>query len=312
MPTRVCLFSYFDPTHRIRPHVLHYVAALRDCGFHVVVAGSGSRVPPLEDREALREAGGLFRPRANRGLDFGAWGHLIGEGHADHADSILLANDSVFGPFWDLRPIVARMDARKLDIWGMIESRETGWHLQSWFLHFTRAAFDSAPVKAVFSQNFARMGKQEIIARGEIGLGTAIRAHGLRAGAVAPLRRTVLASRMQPTNPMHIDWCHLVRSRRVPFIKSEVLRDNPLRIPWAPEWPRVLAACAYDPAWISDYLHAYTGRDAPPGTPYRTPYKPLPTDYLLRYALLSRDKRPALRHLLMGLRGLPQPQPDPA
>ena len=109
MTKRVCLFAQYHPGHRIRAHVLGYVGHLQRCGYQTVVACSGSHLPPLGDREALRQTGATLVFRPNHGLDFGAWRHLVQQGYADGADTVLLANDSVFGPFADLAPIIARM-----------------------------------------------------------------------------------------------------------------------------------------------------------------------------------------------------------
>ena len=45
---------------------------------------------------------------------------------------LLLANDSVAGPFAPLGPLLARVDFAMADIWGATDSRERGYHLQSY------------------------------------------------------------------------------------------------------------------------------------------------------------------------------------
>ncbi|MBN8908325.1 MAG: hypothetical protein J0H99_17220, partial [Rhodospirillales bacterium] len=112
-----------------------------------------------------------------------AWQHLLRSGCAAGADEILLANDSVFGPLGDLRPIFATMRQRKLDAWGMVASTEGVWHLQSWFVWLSAAALARPAVQRVFTQPFADMDKPEIILHGELGLGVALRAEKLACGA---------------------------------------------------------------------------------------------------------------------------------
>ena len=303
MSRRVCLFAQFDPRHRIRPHVLDYVRHLQECGFQTVVAVSGDRLPPAADREALRATGAqaVFRP--NFGLDFGAWSHLVREGHAEGADAVLLANDSVFGPFADLRPIIKRMDAKGYDVWGMIESRQHRWHLQSWFLHFTGAAFAAAPVRQVFALPYETMSKEEIIGRGELGLGEALEAAGLRCGAVVRHKDGTWFARQYGINMMHLDWRYNLTSGRLPFLKADLLRSNMMNVPWVYQWDWVLTHKLKVPtAPIHDYLYDYTGkRRERPDQKFITPVKELQAHILAGYVLYTHDRRPALRALLRSM-----------
>jgi lipopolysaccharide biosynthesis protein len=295
----VCLFAQYHPRHRVRAPVLHYVGALQACGYQTFVACSGDAPPPSEDRDALAAAGATVLCRPNLGLDFGAWQHLIGEGCADGADRVLLANDSVFGPLRPLRPVVDRMEAGGHDVWGMIESRQRSWHLQSWFLQFTGAAFHDTRVRRVFTQPFARMGKGEVIEHGELGLGRALRRAGFRCGALVRFRDATWFARRHRLNMMHLDWHHNLVVRGLPFIKAELLRDNFMRLPWAPAWDKVLQRrLGVDPSEISDFLYDYTGTvPSYPGAPFPVPVRPLSVRLLAAYVLATHDRALALRWL---------------
>ena len=298
---RVCLFAQFDPHHRIAPTAIAYVAHLQRCGYQTVVAVSGNRLPPFRDRDALAATGATMVFRPNRGLDFGAWQQLARAGHADGAEEVLLANDSVFGPFADLAPIIARMDAKGLDVWGMIESRQHRWHLQSWFLRMTARAWSAPAVRRVFDQPFAAMSKDAIIRDGELALGAAFEAEGLRCGAVVGLQDAAWMARRRPINQMHLDWQYNLTSRRLPFIKADLLRTNGMNIPWAGRWPAVVARSYGVPTEaITAQLFAYTGQ--PPGPVFPVPCRPLDPDLLAFYLLCTRDRRPALRALFEGLK----------
>jgi lipopolysaccharide biosynthesis protein len=299
---RVCLFAQYHPSGRIRSHVVQYVAALQACGYQTVVAVSADRWPPYQDRRALTETGARLVFRPNRGLDFGAWRQLIREGHADGADTVLLANDSVFGPFRPLQPIIDRM--RGYDVWGMIESQQHTWHLQSWWLHFTGDAFRNPEVQRIFDQPFASMSKDEIIEGAELELGRALRRSGLRCGAVVPTRSAAWAARRHPINLMHIDWHHNLVTGRLPFIKADLIRTNLMNLPWAREWERVLREkLGVDTGPISDYMYEYTGKTPPaPGVPYLTPVRRVPLGFLAAYIAMSRDRRMAWRGFVAGLK----------
>jgi lipopolysaccharide biosynthesis protein len=282
----VCLFAHYAPDRRLSASVLHYLTQLTRCGFAVHVALSGmDRLVP-EDREILDRLGIAAYPRPNAGLDFGAWQFLFRIGCARDAKTVLLANDSVFGPLLDLLPIMAAMQARNYDVWGMVESHERSWHLQSWFICFNAASLARPAISRVFEQPFEQMSKAEIVLHGEVGLGTAIRAENLSWGACLPDTRRGLR-KLVAANPMHVDWLSVLRSERVPFIKVELLRDNPVRVPWLGLWPKIVSRYqSFPEAWIRERI-----TPAGPGSGAGS------LRMRLLYVLLTRDRGPALRAL---------------
>ena len=292
MPARpVCLFAQYDKSGRIAPHVLRYLTHLAESGFVLHVACSGAARLTDDDAAALRRIGATPHLRPNAGLDFGAWQDLLRAGCAEGASEILLANDSVFGPFADLRPLLAAMRARRLDAWGMVASTEGVWHLQSWFICLSARALASPAVQRVLAQPFAAMSKPEIILHGELGLGTALRAAELSCAATFEEPRRNRLRRLARVNPMHLHWAWLLTSGTMPFVKVELLRDNPIGIPWANHWPQVIARISdYPPELILRHL----GRPTPlPSVPWRT---------RLLYFLLTRDKGEAMRAMAPSLR----------
>lgn len=292
MPRRICLFAHHDVRGHIAPHVVHYLRDLATCGFTTHLALSGMNALDENDRAALDRLGAIAHLRPNRGLDFGAWQDLVGAGCTDGADTILLANDSVFGPLQPLAPIFDDMQSGGADVWGMVESHESSWHLQSWFLCFSAAGFASRAVRRVLQQPFGEMNKAEIVLHGELGLGAAIRADGLRWDARwrQPTRRL---RRLVPGNAMHVDFLSVIRSGRVPFIKIELLRDNPARVPWIAHWRQAVAASPDLPvAWIDQHLSG--------GATHRAPQPPQSLRMRALYAAISRDQPEAMRSLLPG------------
>lgn len=278
---RVCLFAHYDLGGRIAPHVAHYLHELHRSGFSTHIALSGMDRLHDADRKLLDRLGVVPHFRLNRGLDFGAWADLDAAGCAVGADTILLANDSVFGPLQPLTPIFATMSSGAADVWGMVESREGAWHLQSWFLCFTAAAYAAPAIARVRHLPFAAMTKPEVIVHGELGLGAAIRAEGLRWDArwrqpTGRLRRLV------PGNAMHLDFLSVLRSGAVPFIKIELLRDNPTAIAWIGHWRRMVAAQTLLPVSAID---AHLGD----GGIYAAPMPRQSLRMRLLQALISRD-----------------------
>ncbi len=242
----VCLFAQFAKTDALPAYVFRYFEALCSAGYTVHAALSGRTRVSDADQARLAALGVHAHPRPNAGLDFGAWAELIERGCADGADEILLANDSVLGPFAPLAPIRRAMAG--YDAWGMVLSREGRPHLQSWFVAMTADAFARPAVRRVFAQDFQAMSKPEIIVHGEFGLAAAFETEGLDVGAVHRSALRLRPSALLPTNPMHFRWRQLL-DEGVPFLKLELLRRNPARIIGAAGWRAALVRAGFDPSW---------------------------------------------------------------
>jgi hypothetical protein len=223
-PARVCLFSHFDRDGIVDDYVVRYLEALRGCALDIVFVSTAPTLRP----EALARVAPLCAAvllRENVGFDFGSWRAAL-DSYPWILDGELLvvANDSVYGPVRALRPLFDRMSARACDFWGMTESRQLSQHLQSYFLAFGKECLQSEAFRAFFADVAFFDDKKQVIDAYELTLTGRLAAAGLRWAAVAP--HIELDGRL--LNPVH----HLWRSTLdggVPFVKVELLRDNPLK-----------------------------------------------------------------------------------
>ena len=243
--TDTCLFAHYDPNDRLADHVLHYLNAIRRAGFAITVI-STARLGEAE-RGKLAAIGADLMLRENVGLDFGSWAAGLASlrdatGNLRIEGKLLLANDSVFGPLGDLREALEKLSCLPGDVHGMVESGEIAPHLQSWFLLFSPAAYRHPSFERTFGQDFTAMPKSEIIRNGEISLSANLREAGLTCAALAsdPPRGGV--KRRIRSNPMQFLWRALIERDGVPFLKIELLRDNPAEIASLTDWPRIVRA----------------------------------------------------------------------
>jgi lipopolysaccharide biosynthesis protein len=305
---KVAVFVHFDAEGRLHDFVAEYLRQLVEAGFAVVFV-SNSPALPQATIEQLLPACALILRRANLGHDFGAFKDGIAQIPAlERIDALLLANDSVYGPFQPLQGIIARMD-QGADVWGITDSLERRFHLQSYFLLFNRTALRAPTFSQFWSRLRAVKSKSWTIAKYEVGLTQALAGAGLRCRALFPYRsaaEAVLAAVREggreprkaddpawwrfvrriraavtggvPLNSMHYFWDYLVERMGCPFMKRELLRDNPMRIPYVGCWREVVAAAsAYDTSLIERHLEDSTpGRPVPDpeprGRPRRTWY----------------------------------------
>ncbi|MFT9149449.1 MAG: rhamnan synthesis F family protein, partial [Acetobacter sp.] len=241
------------PDGNLPPATRFYLKSIVRCEFVTHVILSGSNYIEKETDLFLKRNKITAWIRPNGGLDFGAWQFLLHARVIERADHVLLANDSVYGPFCSLDRFLHRRVGLHYPAWGMVASRVGGGHLQSWFMLLSRAVLETGPVRRVFALPFADMTRDEIIRHGELGLSAAIKKAGFPLHAAwsdldAPHPRLLPA-----TNPMHARWRSLVTSGQVPFIKRELLRDNPFALPGLRHWARALPpGTLFDPRWVTE------------------------------------------------------------
>lgn len=178
---RLALVALFRPGNRMNRNQQHLVRSLKAAGFTVVAILAVDDPSPPTDLEA-----DVVVLRRNLGWDFASWGlglHLFGHRLADF-DGCLLVNDSIIGPLFDMAPLFDRMSAAGHDLWGLTDSWEGNYHIQSYFLYARPPAFG---LLANFFHDYAYpVTKPEVIQQGELGLGRALTASGLQVGVLCP------------------------------------------------------------------------------------------------------------------------------
>lgn len=76
--------------------------------------------------------------------DFGSWGIMIdsiGWNKIENYDELILINDSVYGPMYDLKNFFKKMDEYKYEFYGITQSSQISKHLQSYFMVFRKSVF---------------------------------------------------------------------------------------------------------------------------------------------------------------------------
>jgi len=275
---RVAIFIHFDAGGALRLHVRQYLSALREAGLSVVFVTNSGRLR-AEAMAVLRTLCAGVIVRRNIGYDFGAMREgidLLGLPRPD-TEMVVLVNDSVYGPLQPLEPLLNRLDFSRADVWGMTESWQSRFHLQSYFIAFGWAALTS-PAWAAFWRGVRPVSsKWWVILQYEVGLTQRFLRAGLRARALwgyqdlvrqvtipvpspalagkeadgngySPMLKERLAqvhnvwaavAEGRPLNPTSDLWRQLLQSG-FPFIKRELLRLNPTAVGDVADWREVV------------------------------------------------------------------------
>ena len=299
---RVVLFMHFDKRGDVRRQLFGYIRAFREHGRDVVFVTNSGRLQPQAEA-SLRELCAAVIIRRNIGYDFGAWAdtlRTLGLPRAD-TEEVILANDSVFGPLAPLGDALRRLDYAKADVWGLTESWQLRYHLQSYFLAFGPQALRNSGFFKFWRSVRPVPMKSYVVKHYEVGVTQAMVQAGLRCAAlwtyealtgmvdretlahflaeeetplgkadpvqmmrkVQALRIRDFVARRVPMNPTSDLWRQLLLSG-FPFIKRELLRDNPSDVQDVGDWGEVVReALGVDPELIRQDLRLMLKGKAP-------------------------------------------------
>lgn len=303
LPSRVAIFMHFDRYGRVSPAAIFYVRQLVAGGYAVVFVTNSGKLTPA-GAAALREICAAIFVRRNTGYDFGAWRDVIETLNlpAQDTQELIILNDSMYGPLLPLDSMLAKLNYAEADIWGLTESWQYRYHLQSFFLGFGPDALRS-PAFAQFWRDIRNVPfKTFIVRQYEVGLTQRMLKAGLRCRAIWKYEELIekvtgqkvlddiaRAERFKPTrgdpvllirklqvhriraaiarqvalNPTADLWRQLLLSG-FPFIKRELLRKNPAKVEDIGEWLTVVRSeLGLDPEPILAELRAGLKNRAP-------------------------------------------------
>ena len=259
-PTRsLALYLHWSPDGRISPMVRRQVRLWREAGFGCVFITNAN--PPAEDWKTIAANTVLRIRRANVGRDFGAWrdAAVVALQRFGTPQELLLTNDSVLGPFLPLAPLVDAWRAGGDGFFGLTESLGGGPHLQSYAL-LSRGEKAVGEMLGHLAALKDTRSKWQLVQRGEIGLTQRMLRAGVPCWAlfgqerlaaladaptrarIAPRHSSAEAFARVPFNPCHHLWRELVEGMGYPYLKTELIRRNPGKLPGVENWREVVPA----------------------------------------------------------------------
>jgi len=217
------LYAHWDPNGEVRPDVLEQLEAYRQ---HADLAFI-SAAPDLLNQHAamarLREVCAVVLVRHNEGYDFGSWqaGLFFCRRYLRRVQRLIMANDSCYGPLHSLDSLFERLASSRADVVGLTESTAIRSHLQSYFIAYGTRVLRSELFWTFWDQIATWSSKIELVRAYEVGWS------GVLADAGFRLEALYLAG--EHGNVTHTHWRELLEDMDFPFLKTELLRLNPIR-----------------------------------------------------------------------------------
>jgi O-antigen biosynthesis protein len=217
------IYVHWDAAGHVRPDVIEQ---LRAYGRHADVAFV-SAAPTLLEQPAeiarLRRHCSIVLVRRNEGYDFGSWkaGISFCRAHIERVSRLILTNDSCYGPLHSFDSLFRRLEASDADVVGLTESTAIQSHLQSYFMAYGSRVLGSALFWEFWDQIGIWNSKIALVRAYEVGWSRILTDAGFK------LEALYLAG--EHGNVTHTHWRHLLSELKFPFLKTELLRLNPIR-----------------------------------------------------------------------------------
>ena len=254
--SRALILAHYDPDGLIDPHVLYALEAYRPVFEHItLVSVSAGHLP--QGREHLVDT---LIARDNVGYDFFSW--KVGFNALADKDrffEVVFANDSVYGPLFDVEHALLAPKVKDADFWGLTSSMAGGWHIQSYFFAMRHRLLRSEAAQRYWDNVRSLTYKADVIKKCELQMAAHFRRRGWLTEAIydapisPPARWKIVGPaadlaqpiglakylyynsrysnwRSRKQNPMNYLWRSTIEAG-VPFVKVELLRDNPLTLP---------------------------------------------------------------------------------
>ncbi|TGM96650.1 hypothetical protein EHR10_18140 [Leptospira yasudae] len=261
----LCLVAHYSSTGIVHQYFLYYIEKLKDCGFDVVVCSSTAILETEIVKLKESAVGILFQE--NYGWDFGLWKSALLRFKNEirlrtQLKSILITNDSVYGPLTDLNSIFSEMQDKEIDLWGMSESFEVSSHMQSYFIVFNQRVIQSDFFWSFWEDVKYYFDKRAVISNYELRLGKLFLDKGFQWSAYiskekiqkASIQNNVLGKSIDEINPTLQLWEPLIYSFNFPFVKGELLRKRMIPKGKFEKMMNYLSISGYPISYIEDHL----------------------------------------------------------
>lgn len=223
-PHRITLVAGYDDRNMIHDYTIFLLESLSKISDVYYMSAAEMPDDQLAKLDGIAKWAGAYR---HGRYDFGSWGILIeklGWDEISRYDELLLVNDSIYGPMFDLEPICQAMTGSNCDFWGMTANGQIDHHLQSYFLSFKKSVLADPAFREFWIDIEKQENHNQIVEKYEIGLSKLLTSRGYKSQAIAPAFPNYINPTTYPTKLLAL---------KIPFVKvkcfkarSENLREE--------------------------------------------------------------------------------------
>lgn len=223
---RLALFAHHDPDGLVDDYVIYELSRLTELPTKIVFVSTADHLSS-ESIDKIRPFCHTIILRKNVGWDFGSWKAAMDlcPSLVERAETLILMNDSCYGPFGSLPEIVESLESKRDCLTGITASHEMAYHIQSYFMVFPPSVLRS-DFFSEFRKNLKYLSsKRKVIERYEVGTSILARRHGLTLHSWVP-EESLLSPRAplgpRCSNPTLSAWRALLFQGLSPFLKRSL------------------------------------------------------------------------------------------
>ena len=240
---KVAIFSHYDIENTADPYISDHLFQLKELGWSIIFVTSSDTFSDREKEKVAPFVSMILRSNG-KGRDWGNFALGLNFVFSKSIpESVLLLNDSLYGPFGSLDEIFEKANSLDSDFVGLTDSPQHQYHLQSYFIYCKPALCTHIAFLKFWQQFRPQPTKDLIISRNEIDFTQYFVNLGFRPAAIFSYNALLneafgndysassLLKKGEHVNPTHFFWDILLTVFDFPFVKVELLRENPSKIP---------------------------------------------------------------------------------
>ena len=255
---RLCIYLVYDRDGIIDRYIEYMLRELKTCADIAIVFNGEAVQRGME--YILPYADHVFY-RSNLGYDAGGFKdalcRYIGWEEACKYDELILANDSMFGPFIPMKQIFSKMDSYNFDFWGITKhgakkdrNCTVYEHIQTYFMVAGTKLLHAREFREYWEAMPYYSGFNEVVSRHEIFFTRYFNHLGFRYGCYADMKPN--DSENCRNNYMQYGFLQyeLIKKRNFPFLKKKPVTFDTLDVQTQENWRQAF-----------DYIDQYTDYD---------------------------------------------------
>lgn len=220
---RLFLFAGYDKDGIVDKTLIHYLRSLSALGDTILIMDCDTSDTELKKLANIPNI--LHISAARHGeYDFGSYkrAYQYADEHKllNQYDWIYLVNDSVYGPLYDIKPILQDLESRGADFIGMtdFENKWTPIQIQSWFVGMSQKLACEKFIANFMAGVTHQIEKQLIVLKYEVGLSQLVLRHGYKMATL------VCGENGDVTHSMYHEPLKMLKAG-IPFVKKNGLEN---------------------------------------------------------------------------------------
>ena len=217
----IAVFAHYDKHNIVDDYVLYYLENLKLIADKIIFV-SDNNLPEIEQNKLQNLCHKVIAEKHGE-YDFGSYKRGLEEAYklSDEFDSIIIANDSCYGPLKPLVNIFQPMEYSDCDFWGLTVNQEIYLpHLQSYFVVFNKKIINSEIFRNFFRKVKCEDNKDDIIENYEIALTSEFINQGFKMDS--------FIKKIFEKNPiLELDLFIFLMKNDFPFFKVSSIADQP-------------------------------------------------------------------------------------